>query len=145
MQPDEKFQAEYDSLKTYEKGRLKGRLTRRDTASWQAKSWIVGVIIGKYSKAYDWNKLQKERIIYDTVNNIPIAVIVSKDNSSFVVFERQNNDQIFTLVNDTLISQDNSYTFMGVSQNPAKPNLKKLNAYQEYWHSWKTFHPSTTR
>jgi hypothetical protein len=145
MQADEKFQTEYDSLKTYEKGRLKGRLTRRDTASWQAKSWIVGVIIGKNSKAYDWNKLQKERIIYDTVNNQPIAVIVSKDNSSFVVLERQNKDQVFTLVNDTLVSQDNSYTFMGLSQNPAKPNLKKLNAYQEYWHSWKTFHPSTKR
>jgi hypothetical protein len=105
----------------------------------------VGVIIGKSSKAYDWNKLQKERIIYDTVDNHPIAVIVSEDNSSFVVLERQNNDQVFTLVNDTLISQDNSYTFMGLSQNPAKPNLTKLNAYQEYWHSWKTFHPSTQR
>jgi hypothetical protein len=62
-----------------------------------------------------------------------------------VVLERQNKDQVFTLVNDTLISQDNSYTFMGLSQNQAKPNLKKLSAYQEYWHSWKTFHPSTTR
>ena len=38
LQPDNNFQVEYDSMKTYERGRLTGKLTRRDAASWQDKS-----------------------------------------------------------------------------------------------------------
>ncbi len=145
MQPDVAFQEEYDDMSTYEKGRLTGRLTRRDTASWQPKSWVVGVTLGSDSKAYDWNQLSKEGIIYDQINNRPIAVILSKDSSSFVVLERTGKDQVFTLRNDTLISFDNRYTFLGVSLDKNLPDLQKLHAYQEYWHSWKTFHPFTQK
>lgn len=145
MQPDQKFQAEYDSMSTYEKGKLTGKLTRRDTASWQPKSWVIGVSVDKTDKAYDWNRLQRERVIYDVINNRPVAVILSQDNHSFVVLERAGKDQTFTLRNDTLISGDNRYSFLGTSQDRSKPDLRKLMAYQEYWHSWKTFHPATTR
>ncbi len=145
MQPDKNFQVEYDSMRTYEKGKLTGKLTRRDTNSWQNKSWVVGVEIGKVSKAYDWNRLQKERIIYDELNNQPIAVILSKDSSSFVVLERLNQEQSFSLENDTLKSGIKSYNFIGQSLNPMVSNLKRMNAYQEYWHSWQHFHPLTLR
>jgi hypothetical protein len=143
MQPDKKFQVEYDSMSTYEKGRLTGRLTRRDTGSWQPKSWVIGVTNGQESMAYDWNRLQKERIIHDFVGSQPIVVVLSKDSSSFFVLERLDKAQTFTLNNDTLISQNNHYNLLGVSQNATSPNLRKLNAYQEYWHSWQTFHPMT--
>ncbi len=145
MQPDKNFQVEYDSMKTYEKGRLTGKLTRRDTASWKDKSWVVGVEVGKVSRAYDWNILQKERIIYDELDNQPIAIVLSKDSSSFIALQRTNKEQTFTLMNDTLKSADNSYNFMGISLNSSKPSLKKINAYQEYWHSWRTFHPLTKK
>jgi hypothetical protein len=140
MQADKEYQAKYDNLGNYERGNPKGRLTRRDTVSWQTKSWIVGITVGKYNKAYDWNRLQKERIIYDNINNHPIAVVLSKDNNSFVVLERNNIEQTFSLQNDTLICIDNRYNFIGVSQNKDKPDLKIIQAHQEYWHSWQSFH-----
>ena len=118
---------------------------RRDTGSWQQKSWVVGVSVDKADKAYDWNRLQRERVIYDVINNRPVAVILSQDNRSFVVLERAGKDQTFTLRNDTLLSGDNQYSFLGISQDRSQPDLKKWTAYQEYWHSWKTFHPQTTR
>ena len=145
MQPDKNFQVQYDSMRTYEKGKLTGKLTRRDTNSWQNKSWVVGVEIGQSSKAYDWNRLQKERIIYDELDNQPIAVILSKDSSSFVVLERLNKEQTFSLANDTLKSATHSYNFMGQSLNPTVSDLKRINAYQEYWHSWQHFHPLTKK
>ena len=145
MQPDKNFQVQYDSMRTYEKGKLTGKLTRRDTNSWQNKSWIVGVEIGQSSKAYDWNRLQKERIIYDELDNQPIAVILSKDSSSFVVLERLNKEQTFSLANDTLKSATHNYNFMGQSLNPTVSDLKRINAYQEYWHSWQHFHPLTKK
>ena len=97
------------------------------------------------SKAYDWNRLQKERIIYDELDNQPIAIVLSKDSLSFVVLQRLNKEQVFTLVNDTLKSKENSYNFMGISSNPSNPHLKTINGYQEYWHSWQTFHPLTKK
>lgn len=145
MQPDKHFQVEYDGMLSYEKGRLTGKLTRRDTGSWQTKSWIVGVETGKSSKAYDWNLLQKKRILYDVIDDKAIAVILSKDSSSFVVLERMHENQTFTLVNDTLKSGENIYNFIGKSLNPNGTDLKRINAYQEYWHSWQTFHPLTMR
>ncbi|MCB0569089.1 MAG: DUF3179 domain-containing protein [Phaeodactylibacter sp.] len=145
MQPDPHFQVEYDSMRTYEKGRLTGKLTRRDTASWQNKSWVVGVEIGNASKAYDWNLLQKEHIIYDVIDSTPIAVVLSKDSSSFVVLERINQEQLFVLANDTLRSRENAYNFAGISLNEPGNDLKRINAYQEYWHSWQTFHPMTQK
>ncbi|MDX2304781.1 MAG: DUF3179 domain-containing (seleno)protein [Microscillaceae bacterium] len=145
MQADKYFQAEYESMQTYETGRLTGKLTRKDTASWQEKSWIVGVEVGKESKAYDWNRLQKKRILYDVLDNKPIAVILSKDSSSFIVLERRDKEQTFILVNDTLKNQENIYNFAGKSLDLSGQDLKRINAYQEYWHSWKSFHPLTKK
>ncbi len=145
MQPDENFKAKYESISKYESGQSKSKLTLRDKGSWQPKSWVIGVIVGTESMAYDWNRLQKERIIYDKINGLPISVILAKDNNSFVALERSADDQVFTLSNDTLISGGDHYNFIGKSLNNNKPDLKKLNAYQEYWHSWQIFHPLTKK
>jgi len=145
MQPDEYFQEQYDSMKTYEKGKLIGKLTRRDTLSWQNKSWIVGVEVGKSSKAYDWNLLQKERVVYDIIDQTPIVVVLSQDSNSFVVLERLSQEQTFEVENDTLNGVENSYNFIGKSLDGQGKNLKQINSYQEYWHSWQTFHPNTQK
>jgi len=145
MQQDKNFKTEYDSLSNYESGRRKGNLTRRDTLSWKKKSWIVGISIGNQSKAYDWNDLVKKKIIYDVINNKPIALILANDNKSFVAFERNNKEQKFTLMGSTLNDNQNSYTFLGQSKNPMIIGLKPIKAYQEYWHSWKIFHPLTLK
>ncbi|MDZ4679496.1 MAG: DUF3179 domain-containing (seleno)protein [Saprospiraceae bacterium] len=145
MQADQYFQVEYDHLSDYEAGRHEGKLTRRDSLSWQDKSWVVGVSIGKESKAYDWNALEKARIIYDVLDNRPFAVILADDNNSFAVLELPDQNQKLQLKQDTLMLGQNRYNLLGGSLDPAIPGLKKLNAYQEYWHSWLTFHPSTQK
>ncbi len=143
MQPDATFQEEYDSLANYETGKRKGKLTRRDSASWQEKSWVVGVESGKASKAFDWNALQKERIIHDQIGGLPILLVLSQDSSSFVALQRMYPAQQFSLLRDTLNSEGLRFNFFGKSLVPGVPDLKRLQAYQEYWHSWRTFHPVT--
>ncbi|MCB0607744.1 MAG: DUF3179 domain-containing protein [Lewinellaceae bacterium] len=145
MQPDPAFAAEYDSLANYEAGRRKGALTRRDTVPWAEKAWVVGVATDREAKAYDWVALEKERIIYDRLGSLPIALVLAGDNKSFTVLQRAGEDQRFTLQNDTLFTPDGSYNLVGKSHDPAIPDLKKLNASQEYWHSWRTFHPATAK
>lgn len=145
MQPDVTFKTEYDSMSNYEAGRKNGNLTRRDSLSWQKKSWVVGVESGNNSKAYDWNNLEKQRIVYDVLNAKPIAIILMKDNKSFSALERTNENQKFSFVGDSLSDGKYKYSILGEPADMHMAALKNLNAYQEYWHSWQTFHPNTQK
>lgn len=143
MAADEPSVKYYDSLARYERGKSKGDLTKRDSLSWKEKSWIVGVQVGARSKAYDWNNLEEQRIINDNIGNVPVVVALSADSRSFVAYERSHTSQIFTISNDTLRSDGGVYDFSGKHVSQDSIPLKRLAAYQEYWHSWRTFHPDT--
>lgn len=140
MQPDSHFKESYDTLGRFEKGRSKGKLTRTDSLSWKDKSWIVGLQIGNRSKAYDWNALKDLAIINDTIGSTPVVIAVAADGQSFVAFER-NTRETFTLANDSLVSTIKTYDLAGRAADGTR--LKPLKAYQEFWHSWKQFHPRT--
>jgi len=142
MQVDEVSKLSYDSLGRYEHGKSKNSLTRTDSLSWNDKSWVIGLQVETSSKAYDWNKLKEMRIINDKVGTKPIVLVLSNDNQSFVAFERSSDAEIFVVRNDTLIVNDKRYSFSGRDAT-ASHQLKKINAYQEFWHSWRTFHPQT--
>ncbi|MDF7818400.1 DUF3179 domain-containing (seleno)protein [Runella sp. MFBS21] len=144
MQPDTKFQEKYDSMSTYESGKKKSALTRRDTASWKEKSWIVGIEVSSGTKAYDWNDLQQAKVINDMIGYLPITLILASDKQSFVALRRATPGQKLVLQNDTLIDGGGiKYSLLGESLQPMHPDLLRVNAYQEYWHSWRTFHPDT--
>ena len=144
MQPDIVSINIYDSLARFEQGKNKGRLTRTDTNSWKDKSWVIGVTSGKFSKAYDWNDLKKGRIINDSIDGNGIVIILSDDDKSFAAFEK-NSPDLFKLNNDNIISGKFIYDFAGKEILSQHQPLKKLNAYQEFWHSWRTFHPNTQK
>jgi hypothetical protein len=156
MQGDLSFQEEYDSMQSYEKGRIKGKLTRRDTGSWKDKSWVVGVDLMNQSKAYDWNELKKRKIIHDNLGGVPIVVALASDGQSFVAFKRRNLQERWTIKNDRLmLSEQNStqrpgsalvtYDLHGKPDDTINKSLELISAYQEYWHSWQTFHPKTKK
>jgi Protein of unknown function (DUF3179) len=143
MQSDQLFQMEYDSMSNYEAGRRTGTLTRRDSLSWEKKSWVLGIKVGNVYKAYDWNNLVQHRLIHDIVNDKPIVVVLANDNKSFSVLQRISPTQVFNWQNDTLSDQKYHYNLLGIPTEPDIDRLKKIKAYQEYWHSWRTFHPET--
>ncbi len=139
MQADSTYAGEYKHQRNFENGNKKGKLTRTDTLSWKDKSWVVGINIGKVSKAFDWNVLKEKGIINDQVGDTPILLALAKDGKSFMAFERPNGKK-FSLKNDTLSTSTDRYNWLGKSLNPSTPDLKNVAAYQEFWHSWKTFH-----
>ena len=144
MQPDSAFIDSYDSTLNYESGKSTGKLTGTDSLSWKDKSWVVGVKAGKERKAYDWNKFMAERIIHDKMGNTFVLLVLAKDNKSFFAFERPGQDAVFSLMNDTLIRNGLHYKINGhgIDNND---HLKRLPAYQEFWHSWRTFNPGTEK
>jgi hypothetical protein len=145
MQADDASVINYDSLARYEKGLSISHLTRRDSLSWNDKSWVLGVMIGNSCKAYDWNHLLKVGVINDVVDSVPVAIVLSADGQSFSAFERPAMNQILFVRNDTLLVGNLQFDFNGNGISDSTHRLKRISVYQEYWHSWRTFHPDTKR
>jgi Protein of unknown function (DUF3179) len=153
LQPDSNYKKDYDDLANFDKGTIKGHLEKRDSASWKMKSWVVGVKTNGFEKAYDWNDLLKDDIIQDTIGRQPVLLVLEKDTSSFHVYSRvlQGQTLIFSL--DRGLSQltdSNTHSVWNLnglctSGTYKDAQLETLSAYQEFWHSWKQFHPNTTR
>lgn len=145
MQYDPTFRDVYDSVGRFEKGKGRSSLTRTDSLSWKDKSWVVGLTVNGESKAYDWNQLREERVINDVVGKVPIVVAIASDNMSFMTFERPTPGHQFRLSGDTLVSEKQRYDFSGRDLTSLTGHLPAVKAYQEFWHSWRSFHPDTKR
>lgn len=140
MQPDARLQDKYAKGFDYETGASRKELTGTDTISWHDKAWVVGLEMNGESKAYDWNRLRRERVINDAVGGTPIVLVLARDTASFFAFERPDASTRFALRGDSLIALDQTYALSGQGAGGA---LKLLFASQEFWHSWRTFHPRT--
>ena len=152
FQADSAFADEFADMKRYEKGLSEGKLTRRDSASWQSKSWVVGVEQAGVAKAYDWNRLETKRILNDTLGGAPILLTMAADSVSFGAWSRRVGAQTITFqyANRQLtdVETKSVWTWRGncVAGPLAGRRLVALpNAYQEFWHSWRSFHPTTSR
>lgn len=140
MQAEARSKESYDTLGRFEKGKSKGKLTRTDSLSWNDKSWVLGIQVDGESKAYDWIQLKQSQILNDQLGNTPVVLAIASDGQSFAAF-RRNKDQQFILRNDSLVCEAGTYDFLGRSADGSQ--LTRIKAYQEFWHSWKEFHPDT--
>ena len=155
LQPDTLYKKRYASLADYDNGKIKGNLEHRDSTSWKAKSWVVGVRTGDLTKAYDWDALVSHPLIQDTIGSLPIVLLLSGDTASFHVWSREVDGKTlsFQAASGELLYGDltDSATHSIWDQQGhciAGPllgqRLQPVQAYQEFWHSWSHFHPRTT-
>lgn len=140
MDADGTSKDSYDTLGRFEKGRSKGKLTRTDSVSWKDKSWVLGIEVQGRAKAYDWIRLKELKILNDQIGSTAVVIAIASDEQSFAAF-KSDSAETFILRNDSLIGSNNHYDLAGRSKNGS--NLKSINVYQEFWHSWKQFHPNT--
>lgn len=141
MQADPDLQHRYSPGYGYEAGTSTSRLTGTDTTSWGEKSWVVGVLLGGESRAYDWNRLRRERVINDELGGVPLVLVLAGDDQSFFAFRRPSPEP-FTLGTDSLAGPGGPW---GLSGHGPASTLEPIQASQEFWHSWRTFQPATTR
>ncbi len=142
MQADPAYTASYDTTMKYESGLSRNALTGTDSLSWRDKSWVIGVVSGNRSKAYDWNMLRQKRVINDEIDGKKIVLAIAADNASFYAYYRGNNGLLDNR-NDSLYSPDNGTVFSLSGRSGSAPPLEPVKAYQEFYHSWRTFHPET--
>jgi hypothetical protein len=151
LQPDSNFKKEYADLKGYDEDTLKSGLEKRDSASWKFKSWVIGVNENNHFKAYDWNLLANKKMIEDSIANIPLLLTMNKDERTFYALNRSTSNGVlhFDYDSTTEILHDNqtnsTWNINGICVDGSMKGtqLKPVQAYQEFWHSWKEFHPQT--
>jgi hypothetical protein len=139
LQPDTGFKKEYAQLEPYDEGKMKGKLTRSDTASWKEKSWVAGIVWKGQARAYDWNHLKRNRCINDTLAGDSIALVLGSDRKSFSAWVVPG---LAASVGDSLRIANRSYDLAGRAADGIQ-QLRASPVYQEFWHSWKTFQPNT--
>lgn len=145
MQADEFALEQYDSLARFERGKSESDLTRTDSLSWQDKSWVVGIEAGGAAKAYDWNELKTAGMIRDRVGNQAVILVLAGDGNSYAAFKDPMPEKPAAWQNDTLRIGSDRWDMRGRPAGSAGAPLQHLNAHQEFWHSWQTFHPATAR
>lgn len=157
--PDSNFNKKYAGLKNYDIDTAIGSLETRDSASWKMKSWVIGVNIKNEAKAYDWNTLDKKKLLQDSVAGIQLLLTLHPNAQTFYVLNRTVAGKVLHFTYDdtsvaykpTPVMRDaetNSvWKLNGVCADGAMRGsvLAPVQAYQEFWHSWQTFHPNTKK
>jgi len=151
LQPDEHYLSDYSDLKNYDRVQAVDRdstLKNKDTLL--RKSWMLGVIVNGQAKAYDWRHLFKKHLLNDHVNKTPLLIAIEDDSLTYHAFKSTVNGKELHFKLDTagtLTDQETAsvWDWDGLSTSGALKGsqLSKIQAYQEYWHSWKHFHPGT--
>jgi hypothetical protein len=149
MQPDTLFTQGYDDLKLYDEGTIESSLEKRDSLSWKNKSWIVGVQSDEHVRAYDWNDLVERRVLNDTLAGTALIVTLENDSTSFHVYAvdslRFSYAAAWHGMTDLNTHSEWSLNGRCLKGSLQGATLIPMQSYQEFWHSWRTFRPHTTR
>lgn len=153
LQPDSAFTAQYEDLALFDKGTINSGLEKRDSASWKFKSWVIGISHDKTAKAYDWNELVAEKMIQDSLPGLPVLIVLERDTVSFHVWNRHVDGNYLQFIKNGDADQfkdvntQSTWDMSGLCTEGVLKGkrLKAVQAYQEFWHSWKQFHPHTSR
>jgi hypothetical protein len=151
LQPDRHYLNDYADLKNYDRIQSVDRdSTLKNKDSLMRRSWMVGVIVQGQAKAYDWRHLFKKRLLNDKVAVTPLLVAIEPDSLTFHAFNSTINGKTLHFKLDTtgtITDQETASLWdwdgLSTSGTLKGSQLQKIQAYQEYWHSWKHFHPNT--
>jgi hypothetical protein len=151
LQPDEHFKGDYADLKNYDRIQPVDKdSTLKDKDKLVRKSWLVGVIVDKQPKGYNWRKLEKVRLLNDQLGGTPLLIALENDSLTFHAWNRHVDGRDLNFKIDTGgqltdIETTSLWNWNGLCTSGSEKGkqLSKVQAYQEYRHSWLHFHPTT--
>jgi hypothetical protein len=153
LAPDPLYDERYFRLEDYDQGTMQSSMVRRDYRPWQPKSWVVGVKNEFMSMAYNWNDLVKNRLIQDSLQALPVLLAMEPDTTSFHVYDRRLNGGVLQFnvatTNDRFTDRNTNSTWnmdgLCIEGALKGQQLTRVQAYNEFWHSWLTFQPNVKR
>lgn len=151
LQPDSNYQEPINKMAAYEAGKSKSQLTKRDSLSWQAKSWVLGISTATAARCYDWNELLQYKQIIDSLPGLPLIIVIENDSTSFHAYETTLGEKSLQLmrmnhgIRDAASGTLWNWDGVGISGPLQATSLQRVPCYQEYLHSWEYFHPGSKR
>lgn len=154
LRPDEKVLAA-DKYETADweaqVGKMPVRIGDKLDTTLEARTLIVGVVVGDKAKAYPFSALEKQSPILDTIGGKEIVILLGEDKKSVRAFERIVDGKTleFFVKPDSLELIDaetgSSWDFSGkaTSGELAGKQLEKVAVLKDYWFDWKIYHPDT--
>jgi hypothetical protein len=121
MKADPSFQHEYDDLEGFDEGTLISSLEGTDSGSWNDKSWVLGAIVQGRAVCWDWKNLKANGPSEIQIHGKTYRAQILSDGKQFKVEYLRNFN-----VTEKMVSVE-------------------VPSYQEFWHSWSTFHPNTIK
>jgi hypothetical protein len=152
MQPDNYFAKDYADLKNYDHRQpIDKDSLLKNKDSLVRKSWVIGVAVNGKEKAYDWRALYKQQILNDSLGKASLLISMAKDSLNFRVLNRVVDTRLlhFSLNSANILTDAETASLWNwdglcIDGKLKGKQLAVVQAYQEYWHSWKHFHPETT-
>jgi hypothetical protein len=152
LQPDNHYLDDYNDLKNYDRLQAIDKdSTIKDKDKLIKKSWVLGIVVNGQAKAYDWRRLSKKRFVNDRIDQTPLLLTLEKDSLTYHAFDTSVNGKALHFDMNPLGQLTDRETaslwdWDGLSTSGALKGsrLTKVQSYQEYWHSWKYFHPAST-
>jgi len=95
--------------------------------------------------------LANDRIIQDSLPNLPVLLLLENDTASFHAYNRTINKEalIFEKKGDSIIDLNTrsfwSYDGICLEGKLKGLSLERIDCYQEFLHSWEFFHPRSER
>lgn len=153
MQADPAFADVYADLKEYEFTQRVTKDSAGKISDWGPHSWVVGIDLGEAARAYAWRELRQKGIINDTLDGVPILLAVRSDTMSYHAWNRTVDGRALEFTADTagrgLVDRSTGslWNWSGeCTEGVLKgKKLERIPAHQEYWRSWKQFHPESGR
>jgi len=116
----------------------------------ETPSLVMGLEIDGVARGYDWEQLKTSQVVMDDVNDAPIVLAVSPDQSSALAYSREHDGEVlaFTATDAGMTDSQtgSTWNWFGTCVSGALEGQKltPLQSYQQYVRSWITFHPNTT-
>ncbi|MET3981304.1 hypothetical protein ABIB62_003826 [Mucilaginibacter sp. UYP25] len=151
LQPDAIYTNDYADLKDYDiKQAVDKDTTLKNKDSLMRKSWMIGVIVQGQPKAYDWRAMVRKRTLNDKIKNTSLLIAMEKDSVNYHAWNSTVNGKSlnFQVNADEQLTDDETSSIWDwkgtcTSGSYKGSHLAVVQAYQEYWRSWKQFHPNT--
>lgn len=148
LQADPQFLKRYGQLTGFDEGNNGNEMESRDTVPWQNKSWVVVAEVDGVTRAYDWNTLELQHLIQDTLHGTAIAITLDQDGKSFFAFERRHASRQYDFIHDEKLTNGlyetttgTRWSFNGTCyEGPDSAlHLEPIPVYQEFYHTYETF------
>ena len=128
-----------------------GKIDKNDAL--KPRDLILGIELKGKAKAYPFAALKKNRAILDSIDGIPMMLLLATDNQSVRAFETVvdqtalslyiKNEPPSELFFDVNTGTEWNFEGKAVSGPLTGKRLKRITVLKDYWFDWKNYHPQT--